>query len=106
MQVVSTGNTTHQSLSAQYIRRSPGHEFLSVGFPLHTSRSNNKQVKQVISVIKFGYPNLTLNDGPKVKSEHIRRFLAHDSLEVGSTLQTSGTKNKWVISTFNVCNMG
>ena len=28
----------------------------------------------------FGYPPLTLKEGPKVKSDHIRRFLAHDFL--------------------------
>ena len=44
--------------------------------------------------------HLTLNEGPKVKSEHIRRFPAHDFLEVGFTLQTSRTNNKQVISTF------
>ena len=36
--------------------------------------------KRVISTINFGYPRLTLKEGPKVKSEHIRRFLAHDFL--------------------------
>ena len=36
----------------------------------------------------------------KVKSDHIRRFLTHDFLNVGFTLQTSGTNNKRVISTF------
>ena len=35
----------------------------------------------------------------KVKSEHIRRFLAHDFLMVGFTLQTSKTSNEQVIST-------
>ena len=44
--------------------------------------------KQVISTLKFGYPCLT-SKGQKVKSEHIRRFLAHDFLQNGFTLQTS-----------------
>ena len=42
---------------------------------------------------------LTLKEEPKVKSDHIR-FLAHDFLLVGVTLQTSRNKNKRVISTF------
>ena len=41
---------------------------------------------------------LTLKEGPKVKSD-IRRFLAHDILQVGFTLQTSRMNNQ-VISTF------
>ena len=45
--------------------------------------------------------HLTLKEGPKVKSEHIRRFPAHDILQVGLALQTSRINNKRVISTFN-----
>ena len=44
--------------------------------------------------------HLTLKEGPKVKSENIRRFPAHDILQVGLTLQTSRINNKRVISTF------
>ena len=43
---------------------------------------------------------LTLKEGPKVKTENIRRFPAHDLLYVGFILQTSRTNNKQVISTF------
>ena len=43
---------------------------------------------------------LTLKEGPKVKSENIRRFPAHDFLQVGFILQASRTNNKQVISTF------
>ena len=43
---------------------------------------------------------LTLKEGPKVKSDHIRRFPAHDILQVGFTFQTSRINNKRVISTF------
>ena len=43
---------------------------------------------------------LTLKKGPKVKSNNIGRFPAHDILQVGFTLQTSRTNNKRVISTF------
>ena len=43
--------------------------------------------------------HLTLKEGPKVKY-NIRRISAHDFLQVGITLQTSGTYNKQVISTF------
>ena len=32
------------------------------------------------STFKFGYPHLTLKDGSKVKSDHIKRFPAHDFL--------------------------
>ena len=56
--------------------------------------------KRVISTFKFGYPRLTLKEGSKVKSDHIKRFPANDFLQVGFTLQTSGTNNKRVISTF------
>ena len=42
---------------------------------------------------------LTLKDGPKVKSD-IKRFPAHDILQVGFTLQPSKTNNKRVTSTF------
>ena len=56
--------------------------------------------KRVISTSKFGYPHLTLKEGPKVISEHTKRFSSHDFLEVGFTLQTSRTNNKQVISTF------
>ena len=42
---------------------------------------------------------LTL-EGPKVKSNNIRRFPAHDFLYVGFTVQTSRINNKRVTSTF------
>ena len=42
--------------------------------------------------------HLTLKEGPKVKSDNIRRFPAHDILQVGFTLQTSRINNKWHIS--------
>ena len=45
---------------------------------------------QVISTFKIGCPHLTLKEGPKVKPYHIKRFIAHDILQVGFTLQTSG----------------
>ena len=47
----------------------------------------------------FGCPRLTLNEGPKVKSNHTKRFPAHDFL-CWFTIQTSRTNNKRVISTF------
>ena len=37
-----------------------------------------------------------------VKYDHIKRFLAHDFLEVGVTLQTSRNMNKRYISTVNL----
>ena len=44
--------------------------------------------------LKFGYPRLTLKEGPKVKSVHTKRFPAHDFLDVGLPSQTSRTNNK------------
>ena len=44
--------------------------------------------------------HLTLKEGPNVKSDNMRRFLAHDILQVGITLQISRINNKRVISTF------
>ena len=37
---------------------------------------------------------MTLKGGHKVKSDHIKRFAAHDFLLVGFTLETSRTNNK------------
>ena len=45
--------------------------------------------------------HLTLKEEPKVKSDHIKKFLAHDFQQVGVTLQTSRNMNKRVIRTFN-----
>ena len=45
--------------------------------------------------------HLTLKEEPKVKSDLIKRFLAHDFQKVGGTLQTSRNTNKRIISTFN-----
>ena len=59
------------------IRRFPGHNILQVGFTLQTSKINNKRV---ISPFKFGCPRLTLKEGLKVKSDHIKRFAAHNFL--------------------------
>ena len=70
-----------------------------VGLPSQTSTTNNKRV---ISSLKFGYPRLTLKEGPKVKSNHTRRFPAHDFLYVGLPSQTSRTNNKRVISTLSL----
>ena len=43
--------------------------------------------------------SLTLKEKPKVKSDHVKRFLAHDFLQVGVTLQTSRNTNKQDINT-------
>ena len=64
-------------VKSENIRRFPAHDLLKGGFILQTSRTNNKQV---ISTLKFGYCRLTLKEGPKVKFNHIKRFLAHDFL--------------------------
>ena len=64
---------------------------------LQTSRNTNKQD---INTVNFGNPHLTLKEGPKVKSDHTKRFPAHDFLDFGLPFQTSRTNNKRVISTF------
>ena len=58
---------------------------------MQTSRTKNKPV---IGAFKF-----SLNEGPEVKSDHIRGFLTHDFLLDGFTLQAS-RMNKRVMSTF------
>ena len=90
-------------VKSEHIRRFPAHDFLYVGFTLHTSKTNNKRL---ISTFKFGYPRLTLKEGFKVKSDHIRRFPTHDFLSVDFTLQTSRTNNKGDICTFKVRYVG
>ena len=63
---------------------------------LQTSRNMNKQDINT----NFGNPHLTLKEGPKVKSDHTKRFPAHDFLDFGLPFQSSRTNNKRVISTF------
>ena len=58
---------------------------------------HNKRVKGTFT---FGYPRLTLKEGPKDKSDHTRRFPGHDFLYAGLPSQTSRTNNKRVIGTF------
>ena len=58
---------------------------------LQTSKNTNKQDINT----NFGNPHLTLKEGPKVKSDHIKTFPAHDFLDFGSR-----PINKRVISTF------
>ena len=82
---------------SDHTKRFPAHDFLYVGIPSQSSRTNNKRV---ICTFKFGYARLTLKGGPKVKCDHTRRFPAHDFLHVGIPSQTSRTNNKRVISTF------
>ena len=46
-----------------------------LGHPRLTNRKTNN--KRDIGTFKFGHRRLTLNEGPKVKSGHIKRFTAH-----------------------------
>ena len=69
-------------VKSDHTKRFPGHDFLYVGIPSQTARTNNKQV---ISTFQFGYPRLTLKERPKVKSDHTKRFPGHDFLYVGIT---------------------
>ena len=84
-------------VKSDHTKRFPGHDFLYVGIPSKTSRTNNKRF---INIFMFGYPHLNLKEKPKVKSDHTRRFPAHNFLYVGIPSQTSRTNNKRVISTF------
>ena len=69
-----------------------------LGHPhLTNSKTNNKRD---IGTFKFGHRHLTLNEGPKVKSDHSKRFRAHEFLQVGFTSQTCRTNNKRDIGTF------
>ena len=77
-------------VKSDHTKRFPAHDFLHVGIPSQTSRTNNKRV---ISTFKFAYPRLTLNEGPKVKSDHTKRFPGHDFLYVGLPSQSSRTNN-------------
>ena len=79
------------SITAKIQNGSQNSEKYRFHLSCQTSRSNKRKV---ISTFKFGYPRLSLKEGPKVKSEDIKRFLAHDILLVGFTLQTSRVKNK------------
>ena len=48
----------------------------------------------------IGHPTCNISKvKPKVKSDHIKRFLAHDFLSVGVTLETSRNTNKQDINT-------
>ena len=64
-------------VKSDHTKRFSTHDFLSVGLPSQTFRTNNKQV---ISTFKLAYPHLTLKEGPKVKYDHTKRFPAHDFL--------------------------
>ena len=59
--------------TSEYSQPIISYKLVSHGKP----RTNNKRV---ISTFKFGYPRLTLKKGLKVKSDHIRRFPAHNFL--------------------------
>ena len=67
-------------VKSDHTKRFPGHDFLHVGLPSQTSRTNNKRV---ISNFKFGYPHLNFKEGSQVKSDHTKRLPAHDFLKVG-----------------------
>ena len=64
-----------------------------------TSENRCKLYPQERKLTKANQPSL--KEEPQVISDHIKRFLAHDFLYVGVTLQTSRTTNKCDISTFN-----
>ena len=88
MQIVPTVETMHQSrASIAYLEggpqgkirpheKIPGHDILLVGFTLEKCMSN----KAVISTFKFGCSHLIFKEEPKVKGDHMRRFLIHSFL--------------------------
>ena len=84
-------------VKSNHTKTFPAHDFLWVGLPSQTSRTNNKRV---ISTFKFGCSHLTLKEESKVKSDRTKRIPAHDILYVGLPSQTSRTIKKRVISTF------
>ena len=86
-------------VKSDHTKRFPAHDFILVGLPFQTSRTNNKRV---ITTFKFCYPRLTLKEMPKVESNHTRRFRADDFVYVGLPSQTSRTNNKRVITTCKV----
>ena len=49
-------------VKSDHARRLPANDFLYVGLPSQTYRTNNKRV---ISTFKFGCPHLTLKEGPR-----------------------------------------
>ena len=57
-------------VKSHHTKTFPAHDFLQVGLPSQTSRTNNKRA---ISTFKFGYPRLTLKEGSKVKSDNSGR---------------------------------
>ena len=54
---------------SDHIKRFPAHDFLEVGFTYQTSMAKNKQF---VGTFKFCPPRLTLKEGTKVKSDHIK----------------------------------
>ena len=84
----------HSFLSHLYFKELSLQLDLRIGEPMqiciHRKENSPKPVNH----------RLTLKEGPKVKSNNIRRFPAHDFLRAGFTLQTSSINNKQVISTF------
>ena len=43
-------------------------------FNFHNSQMSRTNNKRVISTFKFGYPHLTLKEGPKVKSDQNQKI--------------------------------
>ena len=72
-------------------RRTPdiGHRTTDIGHRTSDGEKSKNNIstpqggghnKRVISTFKFGYPHLTLKEGSKVKSDHTKKFPAHDFL--------------------------
>ena len=56
------GNPHLTLKETDHTERFPAHDFLDFGLPFQSCRTNNKRV---ISTFKFGYPRLTLMEGPR-----------------------------------------
>ena len=75
--------STYNTLSSRGVTRKSLHTaavYPCVIHSIHRMLSGGYNNMRVISTLNFGYLPLTMKEGPKVKPDHIRRFLGHDFL--------------------------
>ena len=77
-------------VKSDHTERFPAHDFLDFGLPFQSSRTNNKRV---ISTFKFGYPRLTLMEGPRSNTT-TARFPAHDFVYYPRLTLKEGSKGQ------------
>ena len=92
---VSRGNQYIQFVQVLYCKLPTIDKHLPT-FPHKVWSLNRQPQRWEASVLPLYHcgPSFDLTEGPKVKFEHLRRFLAHDFLYVGFRLQNSRTNNK------------